>query len=70
MEEDGYACNSCCYLFSVNMTLTEAGLAAGPGFGLAAVHLLFAFMRLLADTGAYATLVVHCEHEMHGRHPK
>jgi hypothetical protein len=36
---------------SVAMTLTEAGLHAGPGLGLAPVALLFQYMRLLQDAG-------------------
>ena len=33
------------------MTLTEAGLHAGPGLGLAPVALLFQYMRLLQEAG-------------------
>jgi hypothetical protein len=33
------------------MTLTEAGLHAGPGLGLAPVALLFQYMRLLVEAG-------------------
>lgn len=36
---------------SVAMTLTEAGLHAGPGLGLAPVALLFQYMRLLQEAG-------------------
>lgn len=52
-EDDGYGANSCCYLFSVGVTLTRAGLDAGPGLGLAAVGLVFQYMRLLADAGGW-----------------
>lgn len=51
IEEDGYSANSCCYLFTINITLTDAGLAAGPGHGLAPVKLLFAYIKLLEQTG-------------------
>ena len=51
VEDDGYGANSCCYLFSVAITLTEAGLDAGPGLGLAPAGLLFAYMRALAAGG-------------------
>lgn len=51
VEEDGYAANTCCYLFTVTITLTEAGLGAGPGFGLAPVGLLFQYIKLLVKTG-------------------
>ncbi|KAI8472962.1 MAG: Metalloenzyme, LuxS/M16 peptidase-like protein [Monoraphidium minutum] len=51
VEDDGYGANSCCYLFSVAMTLTEAGLNAGPGMGLAPVGLLFQYLRLLQQAG-------------------
>ena len=33
--------NTACFLFSITMNLTEAGLAAGPGLGLAPVSLAF-----------------------------
>lgn len=51
IDEDGYSCNSLTYLFTVTMTLTETGLHAGPGFGLAPVGLLFQYLRLLVGTG-------------------
>lgn len=35
----------------VNITLTEAGLAAGEGFGLAAVELLFQYLAMLRAAG-------------------
>ena len=42
IEEDGYGQNTACFLFSVTMTLTEAGLAAGEwGLGLEPVALAF-----------------------------
>lgn len=53
VEDDGYGANSCCYLFSVGVTLTRAGLDAGPGLGLAAVGLVFQYMRLLSDAGGW-----------------
>lgn len=59
VEEDGYSQNSCCYLFTVNVTLTEAGLAAGPGYGLGPVGLLFSYLRLLRETGACRSRQMH-----------
>lgn len=50
VDEDGYSNNSCCALFTCSITLTEAGLAAGPGWGLAPVALLFEYLSLLAST--------------------
>lgn len=51
IDDDGYSFNTAAYLFTVNIVLTEAGLAAGPGFGLAPVGLLFQYLKLLTDTG-------------------
>ena len=39
------------FLFDVNVTLTEAGLAAGPGLGLAPAGLLFEFLAMLRKAG-------------------
>jgi hypothetical protein len=44
--------NTACYLFSINITLTEAGLAAGEGLGLAAIELAFQYIQMLRKTGA------------------
>jgi hypothetical protein len=54
IEEDGYDCNSFAALFGVTMTLTEAGLAAGPGYGLAPVALLFQFINMMRAQGGWA----------------
>lgn len=51
VDDDGYSANSAAYLFSVSITLTEAGLAAGPGAGLAPVALLFQYLRMMEDAG-------------------
>lgn len=51
VDDDGYSANTATYLFTVNITLTEAGLAAAPGYGLAPVALLFQYLRLLTHTG-------------------
>eukprot|EP00887_Chlorella_sp_A99_P000580 scaffold17.g580.t1 len=42
---------SVCSVFSVSITLTEAGLAAAPGCGLACVRLLFEYLALLRREG-------------------
>lgn len=47
IDDDGYSFNTAAYLFTVNIVLTESGLAAGPGFGLAPVALLFQYIKLL-----------------------
>ena len=39
------------YLFDVSITLTEAGLAAGPGFGMASVGVVFEFIKMLEQLG-------------------
>lgn len=52
VDDDGYSANTAAYLFTVSIVLTEAGLAAGPGCGLAPVALLFQYLRLLTETGA------------------
>lgn len=41
--------NTCVYIFGVDITLTEAGLAAGPGFGLAVVELVFKYLRMIRE---------------------
>lgn len=51
IEEDGYDMNSFTYLFGVSITLTEAGLHAGPGYGLAAVALLFQYINMIREAG-------------------
>lgn len=51
IDDDGYSANTCCYLFSVSIQLTEAGLHAGPGYGLAPVALLMQYLKLLRETG-------------------
>jgi hypothetical protein len=58
VEEDGYDCNSFVYLFGVTMTLTEAGLAAGPGYGLAPVALLFQYINMMRAAGGLPGLAV------------
>ena len=49
--EGGYERNTAVFLFDVNVTLTEAGLAAGPGLGLAPAGLLFEFLAMLRKAG-------------------
>ena len=51
VEEDGHGQNTACSLFSITITLTEGGLAAGPGLGLAPVALAFQYLDLLASQG-------------------
>jgi nardilysin len=51
VEEDGHSQNTCCYLFSITITLTEAGLEAGPGLGLAVIGLVFEYLDLLRSSG-------------------
>ncbi|PNH03243.1 hypothetical protein TSOC_010710 [Tetrabaena socialis] len=54
VDEDGYASNSCCALFGVDVTLTEAGLGAGPGgCGLAVAALVFAHIAMLTAAGGW-----------------
>lgn len=43
--------NSGFALFEVEITLTAAGLHAGPGLGLAAVRLLFQYLQMLKAAG-------------------
>jgi len=49
--EGGYERNSAVFLFDVNITLTEAGLAAGSGLGLKPAGLLFEFLAMLRKAG-------------------
>ena len=51
MTDGGYERNGVVYLFDVAITLTDAGLAAGPGFGLAPVGVVFEFLKLLQQSG-------------------
>ena len=46
--------SSAAYVFEVSVTLTDAGLEAGPGAGLAAAGLLFSYVGLLARAGPQA----------------
>lgn len=55
MEEDGHGQNTACSLFSITMTLTEAGLAAGQGLGLGPVGLAFQYLGLLDSKGKAAS---------------
>ncbi|KAL0048825.1 hypothetical protein WJX82_000128 [Trebouxia sp. C0006] len=49
--ESGYDRNTAAYVFEVHITLTEAGLNAEPGNGLAPMGLLFQFLSLLKEAG-------------------
>lgn len=60
VDDDGYNANTAVYLFTVSIVLTEAGLAAGPGLGLAPVGLLFQYLRLLEQTGERARAHAVC----------
>ncbi|MEW5302568.1 MAG: hypothetical protein WDW38_002287 [Sanguina aurantia] len=51
VDEDGFSSNTCCYLFSVGLTLTEAGLAEGAGCGLAVVDLVFQYLAMMRAEG-------------------
>lgn len=56
VDDDGYSANTAAYLFTVSIVLTEAGLQAGPGLGLAPVGLLFQYLKLLIETGVWVAL--------------
>jgi hypothetical protein len=60
VDEDGYSANSAAYLFTVSIVLTEAGLAAGPGFGLAPVTLLFQYLHMIQCTGKSKSNTTGC----------
>lgn len=51
VAEGGHERSSAAWLFDVALTLTDAGLSAPPGSGLAPVALLFQFLRLLRRRG-------------------
>eukprot|EP00798_Chlamydomonas_sp_ICE-L_P021127 gene21127-28014_t len=52
MAEEGHYMNSVCYLFSINITLTEAGLAAGEhGLGLGPIELAFQYLQMMSEMG-------------------
>jgi nardilysin len=52
--EGGTDRSSAAYVFEVGVTLTDAGLAAGPGAGLAVLPLLFSYIGLLTAAGPQA----------------
>lgn len=51
VAEGGHERSSAAWLFDVALTLTDAGLSAPPGAGLAPVALLFQFLSLLRQRG-------------------
>lgn len=51
IDEEGYHSNSFLSLFTVSITLTAAGLAAGRGFGLEVAALLFQYLAMLRQRG-------------------
>jgi nardilysin len=57
--EGGAERSSAAFVFEVAIALTDAGLAAGPGAGLAPAGLVFAYIGLLARSGPQAW--VHAE---------
>jgi len=58
VDGDGYSQNTGCYLFGITITLTDAGLNAGEGFGLAAVELMFNYLNMLRNQGGYCDAVM------------
>eukprot|EP00884_Botryococcus_braunii_P020235 jgi/Botrbrau1/6896/Bobra.67_3s0015.1 len=52
--ENGYERNSAAFVMEITIGLTEAGLAASPGGGLAVVGLLFDYIALLRREGPQA----------------
>ncbi|KAK9808961.1 hypothetical protein WJX72_007074 [[Myrmecia] bisecta] len=51
INEGGHDRNSAVYVFDVIITLTEAGLNAGPGAGLATIGLLYEYINMLRRVG-------------------
>lgn len=47
VDSTGYEHNQLVYLLTVSVTLTEAGLAAAPGAGLAVVSTIFQYLKML-----------------------
>jgi hypothetical protein len=47
----GYESNSCCSIFSIFVVLTDAGMEAGPGFGLGAMELVWQYLQMLREAG-------------------
>lgn len=68
VTDGGYERNSVVYLFDVSITLTEAGLAAGPGFGLAPVGVVFEFIRMLQQAGPQRCAAAGVENFFEGPH--
>ena len=61
--------NTACFLFSVTMTLTEAGLEAGPGMGLAAVALAFQVRGVNCTERTLSGRSAEGERRSHARYP-
>lgn len=51
VSDSGFNANTCVFLFEVYITLTDEGLNAEPGYGLAPVALLFKYCDMLRDAG-------------------
>ncbi|KAK9915769.1 hypothetical protein WJX75_003936 [Coccomyxa subellipsoidea] len=51
VSESGYERNSALFVFDVTINLTEAGLRAAPGNGLATVDYLFGYLQMLRRVG-------------------
>jgi hypothetical protein len=46
------------FMFGITITLTDAGLAAGPGFGLAPVGATFEYLSMLRAAGGFSCCCV------------
>eukprot|EP00873_Tetraselmis_striata_P042477 jgi/Tetstr1/462741/TSEL_000701.t1 len=51
VDSSGYEHNQLVYMLSTHVTLTEAGLAAAPGAGLAVAGVVFQYIKMLKEAG-------------------
>jgi secreted Zn-dependent insulinase-like peptidase len=51
IDEDGYSQNTGLFLFAITIGLTESGLTAAPGCGLAAVQAAFQYLAMMRSAG-------------------
>lgn len=49
IDESGDSMNTFVYIFEVTLTLTDAGLEAAPGFGLAPILMVFQYLKMLQN---------------------
>lgn len=49
IDDSGDTMNSSVYIFELTLTLTDAGVDAAPGFGLAPIMMVFQYLKMLQN---------------------